>query len=149
MKTKTSTDIQKKATEFLTWFECKTRDNGEKFLTMKDGHPEIVQDLVRKAHCGMLPDDYKYDYVVDALEAILAYDNPDDITSEMEPDAYNSELLKWLGSNMERAGYVEEAIKEFGVSAHEFDLFRAIGMGQYSEKCEVFNIVRNFLEGLS
>ena len=149
MKTKQITDIQKKAQEFLNWFEPKTRDSGETFLTMKDGHPEIVQDMVRKTHCGMLPDDYKYDYVVDALEAILAYDNPDDITNEMEADPYNSDLLKWLGSNLSRAEYVERGVEEFGINPNPFDLFRVIGVGQYLEKVEVFNIVRNFLEGLS
>jgi len=146
MKTKTMTDIQKKASDYLEWFEVKTRGNGETYWTMKDGEPEEVQDMVRRAHAGMMPDDYKYDYVTESLEALVSYDDPDDIQGEIEADVYDGALLKWVGSHLNRAGYVEEGVKEFGLDTKDFDLFKVLSMGQYLEKCEVFGIVRSWIE---
>ena len=146
MKTKEMTNEQKKAKEFLDWFEVKERDNGDKFLTLKDGRPEELQEAVHLAHDGMLPDDYKYDYFVESLEKILDYDDMDDIESEIEADCYNSDLLKWLSSNLSRAKYVEEYVQEFGIEAKDFDLYRIISGGQYLERSRVFNAVRRFIE---
>lgn len=145
MNTKTKqTPIQKLAEKYLEWFENKTRDNGESFISLKDDKPAELYELVHSAHNGMMPDDYKYQYVYDSLELLLNYDNPDEI--QVSTDVYNGDLIKWIGSNYTRAGYVEEAVFEMGLNAKEFDFFKLLSSGQYMEREEVLGIVRNWLE---
>jgi hypothetical protein len=147
MNTTQLTDVQKKAINALKWFETKNRDSGESFYSLKDSAPQELKDMIRAAHDKMLPDDYKYAYVVDALEAVEAYEDIDNIESEIEADVYNSDLLKWLSSNLTRAEYVDEYVEEFGISGlKDFDLYKIISGGQYLERVEVFNVVRSFLE---
>ncbi len=146
MKTKDMTEIQAKASEWLKWFEWKERDNGDKFVTLKDGRPDELLEMVHKAHDDMGPDDHRYEFIENSLQSLVDYDDPDDIDSEMEPDIYNNDLLKWLGSNLTRAGYVDEAVEEFGIDAKGFDLYKVIGWGQLREKQEVLNIVRHAVE---
>lgn len=62
--------LQELAGEAARWFETKTRDNGDVFVSLKDGHPEWLQELVWHAHeaGAMLPDDYRYGWSYEALE---------------------------------------------------------------------------------
>lgn len=128
-------NIQELADYAEQFFEQKTRPDGTRFWTLKDRHPTWLKDLVFKAHEDMLPDDYKYEYVVDALEALSEGDDPD--SPRDEADVYNSDLLKWLSSHGERSGFVDEATKEFG---HHPDLgiMGDIMYGQSAEKEQVW-----------
>ena len=92
----------------------------------------------------MAPDDWKYQFVLEAVVALSEADDPDDI--QLEADVYNSELLQWLASHLERAGYVDEAVQEYGIGTKDFDLMSCIGLGQLREKEEVLSIVRSYLE---
>lgn len=141
---KTQTDIQTLAKEVSSMFETKKRDNGKEFYCLKDGAPQWVTDMVYAAHNDMMPDDHKYDFIVEALDAIADSEDVDDIT--LEADVYNGDLLRWVGSHLERAGYVEDAVKEFGMDANSFEFFTALSSGQYLEKQEVLNSVRYSLE---
>lgn len=142
--TTTQTKLQKLAGEVSAMFQQKKRDTGAEFWTVKDGSPKWVTDMCREAHGDMLPDDYKYEFIVGALDALSNYEDPDDIESEIEPDPYTHDLYKWLASNLTRAYYVDEAVKNLGHS--EQGIVGDIGCGQYDEKREVFAIVRDFLE---
>ena len=92
----------------------------------------------------MLPDDYRYEWVRDALGAIHdagieSLDDADDLEHEFADgvDAYTTDLYKWLSSNLTRAAYVDEARAE-GLISEDTDLVRQIAIGQYMERCEVF-----------
>lgn len=147
-KTKERT-LQTVAAEWLEKFETVTKGEGDqayRIWVLKD-HNKMkgpVYEMVRAAHGDMLPDDYKYEYIVDALERLA--EGYDDEGDEIEADVYNSALLDWLGSHLERAGYVEDAVKEWGMDSKSFDLFTAIGFGQVFEKREVFFIVKAAIE---
>lgn len=145
-KTNDMTDTQKKAAKWLTYFKTKKRDNGDKFYVLSDKRPQELYDLVYKTHDGMLPDDYKYEFICDALYRIMEYEDLDTAADEIDADCYTSDLLKWVGSNLTRAVYVEEAVKEFGCESKDFDLFKVIAWGQVQEKREVFSMVRNAVE---
>jgi hypothetical protein len=141
----TKTDLKKYASKALKEFTSKKRANGESFWCLKDGkNKKWVQDMIQKAHCGMLPDDYKYQFAYESLLAIADTDNADDIT--LESDIYNSDLLQWVSSNLTRSEYVNEAVSEYGLDIKDFDLYKVLSMGQYMEKQEVLGIVRNELE---
>ena len=136
--------IQELASEYASLFITKTRDNGDKFLCLKDksndekltDNDACLSQFIYMAHDGMLPDDYKYQFIHDALEAIAETDDIDDIS--LEPDCYNRDLLKWLSSNLIRASYVDRAMEEI----HPYDnLWQALSNGQYLEKEEVLQSV--------
>jgi len=131
-------ELQKLAQEVRKYFE--DHPHKENTFRMKDEAPQWVQDMVFEAHEDFAPDDYKYNYVVEALDALASGDMEGET---LKPEVYNYQLLNWLGSNMKRIGYVDEAREDYGPSE---GIMQDIMMGQRKEKLEVFNIVRSCLE---
>lgn len=132
-------------------------DKRQGIILVKDDAPEWVSDLCHKAHqdgsdsigLGMLPDDWRYVFISEALDAIaesdddadldeLAYEFADDV------DIYTSKLTEWLGSRADRHGYVDEAREEFGEGSLT-GIMGDIARGQYMERREVFGLVLDAL----
>lgn len=133
-------------------FETKTRDSGESFVALKDDAPEWAQDFVREAHgTEILPDDYRYQWIRDALEALAASPDatPQEIADEFADDVsiYTADLLDWLKSNLTRCEYVDQARAE-GIVADSADIVQRIQAGQYLERREVFQGVLDAIDGL-
>lgn len=131
------------AGEALAYFEHRKRRDGTKYWAVEDGAPEWVRKLAFAAHDEgeILPDDARYLFVVESLEALA--ENPDEPESLLEPEAYTSQLLTWLeASPSYRMGLVDTAVSEFGWNG----LFEALQAGQRMEKEEVLGLVRQFLE---
>lgn len=141
-------DVQTLAKEVLKHFETKTRDSGESFQSLKDESPDWMQDLCQDAHDGMLPDDHRYDFIVDALNALVDNEDEDEARSSIDSSIYNRDLLNWLSSSLSRAEYVNQGVSEFGMDSNVsgFDLFNALQLGQLFEKREVFESVLNSLQ---
>lgn len=107
--------MQALAKNALTFFETKNRDSGKKFTCQKDDSPEWVSDLVRDAHQGDLPNDWRYETIVEILSAISeGGDDPP------EPEIYTRALLQWLAGGDEigpsRVDEYDRAVEEFGDS---------------------------------
>lgn len=131
------------AGEALSYFEHRTRHDGTKYWALEDDAPEWVKSLVWAAHAKgvLLPEDFRYLFIVEALEAIA--ENPEEPGSLLEPDVYTSKLVKWLDASPSyRMVLVNEAVDQFGWSS----LFNALQAGQLLEKKEVVQCVRHFLE---
>ena len=151
------TTIAELAAQAAGWFETAERPpeagktEGQAFVRLKDGAPDWITDLMHSTHhdCDILPDDWKYEYTQDALEILAECgddeDRAQDRAIEWEPDCYNGELLRWVGSHTERAGYVEESVRDSGMEAKDFDFWRALACGQAREFDEVFQAVLSFL----
>ena len=60
-------------------------------------------------------------------------------------DVYTVNRIAWLGSNLTRAGYCDEAVEELGVSDSD-GITDRIGLGQYMESLEIFGSVAESLE---
>jgi hypothetical protein len=134
--------VQGKAEIMLKYFELKTRSNGNEFYCLKHGHPEWIRDVCRECHGDMMPDDYKYQFIHEALLEICEAKDLEDI--QLEADIYTADLLKWLSSNLTRTTYMDEAAKEFG----PFDQFENHLMAaQQLEKQEVLNQLLESLKG--
>jgi hypothetical protein len=88
----------------------------------------------------MLPDDYRYKYIVDALNAFSEYDNADEAIDEVEADPYTKDLLDWLSSHSYRVAYADDAVKEIGYS-EDGGIMQAAALGQIAEKHEVYQSV--------
>lgn len=139
--------IQAAANEATQWFETATRDNGERFTRTKDGAPTWIGEMVYAAHDGLLPDDWRYKCISDAVDWVAETGETDD-PGEFADDAvdvYTSDRLAWLASSLSRPEYVDEALSEFG-QPDDPDIIAAIGLGQYREASEVFEAVRQALE---
>lgn len=135
--------IQELAKEALQYYKLKTvtRDGQETTIwTHTDDAPEWVRKMTMKAHEGMLPDDWKFRFVVEALEAI-AYSEEgyeDEAITELEADVYNHELLDWVSSSSIRMKYVDKAVE---ATEWPGSLAYALALGQVDEKQEVCWIV--------
>lgn len=81
------------------WFETRKRDNGESFVTLKDGHPEWLKSAVYEAHRGQLPDDWIYAVCARVCEKIDDQGFCADAWShefcDSEVDIYTKERFKW------------------------------------------------------
>ena len=138
--------LQEKAETMLKQFEQKIRDaDNRKFYCLKDEaeNREIYQDICMEAHGDMLPDDYKYDFIVEALEAIAESEEGEEEETiyEIEADCYTSELTAWLNSHNSRVYYLTEALEEFECK----DGFQALAIAQQKEKMEVAFSILNSL----
>jgi len=138
--------VQELAEEYYKYFEYKERDNGDRFVCLKDDRPEELRDLVYKAHDKMMPDDYKYQYIHDAIEMIADADDDRLEEPEIEPDVYDSDLFDWLSSNLTRQYYVDEAVNDIG---HGKSITDDIMYGQVEEKREVYFSVLESLRDIT
>ena len=112
---------------------------------------------------GMEVDDYYYrwlafcmddytsrlkDYVGKPIEEIPFDEIDDSILSDLESDVYTHDLLKWLSSNLNRMGYVDEVL------ADEFEYFtkdnknlcNLMMVGELREMIEVYGIGFQFVQ---
>jgi hypothetical protein len=106
--------IQELASDYSRRFVGDTRADGSKFRKVADGQEtEPLRDLIYKAHGDMLPDDWRYRFIEEALDAIAEADDEDE--AELEPSIYTHDLTGWLASRADRYGYCDEWLDEFGV----------------------------------
>mgnify|MGYP001567351279 CR=1 FL=1 len=144
------------ARELAESFEWKTRtdpllherpdDPAGQFVSLRDSSPEWAQDVVREAHGGMMPDDWRYLFVKEAAEWIAeeveAWDgevDPDDLDThefaDSTTDVYTGELTAWLASSNERQQYLDEAVQELGAREN------ILQVAKYCERLEVCGLV--------
>lgn len=130
--------IAELAEKARSYFKLRTRKGGEQFWTHMGKAPEWVQGMVRDAHGDLMPDDWRYQFIVDALAAIA--EGVDD--SEIEADIYNADLLRWVSSNLRRISYCDDAAEEYGAVG----LIPTLSAGQVAERREVYASVLASLE---
>jgi hypothetical protein len=142
MTTTNITTLQQAAAHFYGFFEKRNRNTGDTYWCVRDNAPEYVKELCFEAHGDMMPDDFRYAFIVEALSALSDTDEPDDINIEADP--YTHDLLRWLGSNLQRAEYCNAAAEDFGLETR--DIIEWIRLGQLREKREVLGCIESFLE---
>lgn len=142
--------VHEAAEKALEWFTTARRSGGGTFVTLREDHPPWVQELCHRAHGDMLPDDWRYQAIMDAVEYISrSAGTLDDSVNEFADsmvDVYDVDRVNWLDSNHSRGEYCNEAMRELGVSTDDPSIYAIIGMGQYQELTEVYTLVFEFLE---
>lgn len=138
---KTLADWAKEANSFLR------RDKERDILLPADGAPQWFTDLCHHAHGDMMPDDWRYEFIQDALNAIEDGADEDRIDDLDSLYPYTADRLRWLASNLNRPGYCDEAISDMGEAPKEILSFVAWGMAR--ELSEVYHLVRERLEELA
>jgi hypothetical protein len=112
-------------------------------LLPADGTPDWFTDLCHHAHGGMMPDDWRYEFIQDALNAPA--DGADE--DRLDLDAlypYTADRLDWLASHLDRPGYCDEAAEDAGSPSG--DILALVAWGTDRELREVFGLVRSRLE---
>jgi hypothetical protein len=143
-------NVQDLAREASSYFERALRDSSDPdsgYVRTKNDTPEWVTNVIYEAHAGMLPDDWRYDQIENALDVIADSDDPDDARGEFADgavDVYNSDRIAWLASHGNRQSYCDDAASEFGSESR--DVIEMIGLGQYYEAGEIYGLVLQALE---
>lgn len=140
-------EIQEFAGKMLTTFKLKDSSD-ESIWIISEGSPEVYSDIVRECHDGMLPDNFKYEFVRECLLAIIDNDSQEEAYDSIDSDFRTYQLNKWLTSNNERHWYINQSVIEFGLvmKESEFDIMQLIQRGQLKEKLEVMDILVNKIQ---
>lgn len=125
----------KVAKEALKYFKLGKREDETEYWHAHNvpDEPEWIRELCYSAHKidDVLPNDYIYEYIVNALELISEMDGAQSISEfeesifEIEGLIYNHDLLKWVSSNLTFSRWVDEAMTEYGAKEH----FAALQLG--------------------
>lgn len=121
------------------------RPDGSEFVIFDKDRPEWMKDMAHDAHADMMPDDWKYEFIHDAVSALSEEDDEDTARDVLEPSCMYSDQLKWFSSHMDRPCYVDQAKEEFGSSGEE-PIMHDVVQGMAYEQREVFELVLAFLE---
>ncbi|KKL51654.1 hypothetical protein LCGC14_2293320 [marine sediment metagenome] len=143
--------VQSLAQEMSSAFERKKRDSGTEYVVLKDDSPEWMRDVCMASHGDeMLPDDWRYEFIEDAVDALEGFLKDHEDGDPQEADTYLQEYIYtyqqtgWLHSRVDRYGYCDDALEEFGGQAGS--LSEALQRGMWMEQREVFGLVLSALE---
>ena len=100
--------------------------------------PGWVSNLSHHAHDDMGPDDFLYEFIVNALDMIMDGLDSEDVEYEIS----NYTLLAWISSSMFRVAYDDDAVSDFG---HRNGIMEDIQQGQFAERIEVLDLVHGWL----
>lgn len=128
------------------YFETKTRDNGEKYVTLKDERPEWLLAAVREAHCHTLPNDWVY---AECLAAAEAYDEgtvSEDIHDHVDArvDVYTRDRYQWAADFCltDLYSYAEGELEDCGgVSEDKVDIASTLGQIQYYAISRIVRVI--------
>jgi hypothetical protein len=128
------------ANSYLRW------DTARDILLPADDVPEWFTDLCHHAHGSMMPDDWRYEFIQDALSALE--DGADEDRLDLDGlYPYTADRFDWLSSHLDRPAYCDAAAAAAGEPPGDILAFVAWGMGR--ELREVFGLVRSGLEEIA
>jgi hypothetical protein len=131
-----TTSIQKLAEQLSAAFETKKRNDGQEFVSLKDGSPEWMTQVIRSAHGDKLPDDTTYAFIEKAADALAEMDEsaePSDVIAELEPDSYTADLTAWLNTRPDHVYFLTEVLEEGTGITDGFQLLAAAQQKQIHE----------------
>ena len=124
-------------------FTQNKRDDGASFWCLTEQARQSVDDLtsfVRELHDDEMPNDWRYETIVDICTYLMDLIEPIDEQSDVSDIAfsaadsitsiYTSELCQWLSDNTGRLSYIDDAQEE-GLIAAEADTFKRLQIGQF------------------
>ncbi|NJM54532.1 MAG: hypothetical protein HC841_00170 [Verrucomicrobiae bacterium] len=117
------TNLAKLAEEAFGWLTWKTRQDKELLeevcdrVVTKDGCPQWVITLAREAHGDMLPDNWRYIFIYEALQALIEKEGDEESALDYylsDDEIYTRNLIEWVGSDLQRIGYCDDAFEMNG-----------------------------------
>ena len=128
-------------------FTLEKRSDGSEYWTHGRCAPEWIDELTTAAHGGtgpggMLSDDYRYKFIVHALDALEEAEDVDEAGQDWEFEPYLARLADWLGSHNHRFSYCDDWADEMGQPE---DTYHLLAGGHLQERLEVLNLVHGSL----
>ena len=116
------------------------RTDGSTFWCLTDQARQTVDDLtewLRGLHDGELPNDWRYETIVNICEALMDEDDlsnadPGELSVGIAnnlTDIYNHSLFQWYADNPSRVEYIEEGVLS-GYISPEADTMSRLMLGQ-------------------
>jgi hypothetical protein len=115
-------DIKTLATQLSEALERKKRTSGVEFITLREGSPKWMTDVVRSVHDHGKnpPNDTTYQFIARCAEAIaeITTTTLDDEEAaqeaiySIEPDVYTYDLTAWLHASVLHVEYLTEVMEE-------------------------------------
>jgi hypothetical protein len=132
-------------------FSLETRVDGSEYWNRNRCAPDWIGELCHTAHGPMLADDYRYQFIVEALDALEEADDPDEAGEYFEFEPYYSRLVDWLSGHVGyRLDYCDQWAEEYGQpddhSRSTFSTGQLLQGGYLFERLEVLALVRGSLE---
>jgi hypothetical protein len=129
-------------------FSFEKREDGSEYWTHGRNAPAWIDQLTTEAHGGTGPggmgaDDYRYKFIVHALDELEEVDDVDEAGHNWDFEPYLSRLADWLGSHNHRFSYCDEWAEEYGQPE---DTYHRLAGGHLFERLEVLDMVRGSLE---
>lgn len=130
------TAFQTIATEFYKAFEQRTRTDGAKFYSIRDGSPEWMRTLVHDVHDALDvgPNDWCYEHTRMIASNLTDVEDPDEDTvheiADGLVDVYTSALTAWASMRLEYAALADEAQTE-GLVAENATYVQLLTSAQY------------------
>jgi hypothetical protein len=131
------------------WFVTGKRDNGDSFVSLKDGRPDWLQEAVHEAHGGNLPDDWIYAECEAACEAIDNGDLKDEDAlhehADGRVDVYTKARFEWAAQFCLTDLYstAEGEAEEMGDTS---DVTEKLGLIQYHA---IYHIAATMLQAVA
>jgi hypothetical protein len=139
----TTATVQKLASELSLAFVWQTRNNDDKFVSLRDGSPKWMTEVIHEVHGEKMPDDYIYQFCEKAADAIAECDEDADedtireAIQEIEAPCYTHEQMKWFAGNYE---YCDQAIEEgLWESGNHNEVTNLVAIGMWLHIVEVGN----------
>ena len=131
-------------------FSLETRDNGDDYIiaeywTANRCAPDWIGELVRTAHGDMFLDDYRYAFIVEALDALEEAEDLDEAGQYWDFEPYLAKLADWLGSHNHRFSYCDDWAQE-NQNPEIGGTVELLQGGHLYERLEVLDSVRASLE---
>lgn len=127
----------------------KNHDPGlSNYVSLKDGSPHWMRNVAMRAHDGMRPDDWRYEFIEDAVAAIAEGKDQGDCEEALHEYIYTAELTGWLHSHLHRPSYADEAMAEYGGDICD-EIATILGLGMAKEQREVLALVLEALRKLA
>lgn len=139
--------VQSLATQMSAAFVTSTRTDGTTFVKLADNSPQWMVDVCQAAHGDMMPDDTRYRFIQEAVDALSENDDTEQARdSATEPDIYTYQLTGWLYSRVDRIGWVDSVLED--MQSKPTSISDLLMLAQSTEKDEVFGLVLGALEDL-
>lgn len=139
--------LQELAKEVRSEFSLDTRTDGAEFWKRESIADDWIQELCHTAHGEMLPDDFRYEFIVDALDALSEEEDEDDARDALPEEIYTHKLIQYMASNAYRIEATEEALHEAIASGDITPgIGTAISRAMCEEQTEVFYSVLSSLQ---
>lgn len=141
--------LQELSKEVRAQFTLAKRDNGEEFWTREilkgTEYGDWITDLCHNAHGEMLPDDWVYEFIVDALDAIEAYDDEDEARDNLPEEYRTHRFIEYYASHGYRQAAADEILREALQYTHRdsenLSLTTFMAQAMREEQEEVFSSV--------